>query len=304
MKAKILISLIAISVFSFTCSKDNPTKPEEDNTGNLVASETIGPAGGDLSTDDFSLSVPRGAFVSEVDVKLYTSIEEGPFGENGVTPQYKIEGLPVNYTQPLLIKIKYQGNLSGEKQIAIGENVFVPSLGDTTTVYNIFPATDSSGFLVTSLPVPQSRAHYQITLYKNTRTDLRLFAKGIISHPRYLTTDGHFSITYYEESVSSYLEGLGTFFEESFKYFQKLGYKHEQKRNWPAQVIVRKISGTNPPLGLYHNSFFGDNYGSITINSELVVAQSNFNSIYATVGHEVFHLVQYLYDSRYGPTKW
>lgn len=123
----------------------------ENSDETLLASTVIGSHGGTFSTDNFILTVPQNAFVANVTLKLYDLSETYNNQETNSTI-YGLEGLPQDFLQPLRICVKYTGNLSEENFISVGEEVFIPELLDTELLHFYYPAQDSSGFLVTTLP--------------------------------------------------------------------------------------------------------------------------------------------------------
>lgn len=123
----------------------------EDSDKTLLASTVIGPSGGTFSTDDFILTVPRDAFVVNVTLKLY-DLSEIHNNDEANSKIFGLEGLPQDFLQPLRICVKYTGNLSEENFISMGKEAFIPELLDIELLHFYYPAQDSSGFLVSTLP--------------------------------------------------------------------------------------------------------------------------------------------------------
>ena len=76
---KAFFVFISIIIFS-ACFEDKPTKLKEEN--NSLVTATIGIDGGELKTDDFSLTVPAGSFQREINLSLSISAESASFGES------------------------------------------------------------------------------------------------------------------------------------------------------------------------------------------------------------------------------
>ena len=115
--------LFLISLFLLiSCKDDKPTEPV-DETPEVLNESTIGTEGGKLEIEDFSLTVPEGAFDANGHLKLIALTDENPFGSSGVTRFFQIEGFPTQYSKPLELKIKFEGTLTEETSIAVGEEV-------------------------------------------------------------------------------------------------------------------------------------------------------------------------------------
>ncbi len=297
MKKLTTVLFLGILVLMVGCSKKKSTTPEEVGDYTLQASETIGSEGGDLTVDDFSLTVPPGSFASDVELKLYASSEDRPFGDNGVSRTFRLEGFPDEYSQPLEVRIKYEGTLSEESFITIGEEVFISSTDSVKTTYDLFAATDSSDYLICALPVPEESP----TLGKNLNTSAKVSSGGgflsflgITSYSRYTSGGGHFQIRYPAGSVlPSDMTALGQYLEEAYTKFQNMGFSYGDRTSWPVEVVVKDLG---PEAYGYHcPSILGDNHAYLKFNKDKL---SELSEIRVTAGHEFFHLVQYLYDSR------
>jgi len=138
-----------------SCSEDKPTAPRGDDY-DLVASETIGTAGGALEDEDFTLTVPPGAFDRDVELQLSVSIDHRPFGETQATYGYRLDNLPDEISQPLTLSIRYRRDLEGESFIAMGQTELVIDLDMEEILYDFVPAADSAGYLVGRLPAAKA----------------------------------------------------------------------------------------------------------------------------------------------------
>lgn len=145
----VILAAIAVMIAVCGCSKDTATSPEIVEEIPLAV-DTLGAGGGTLEIEDFMLIVPPGAFGSTVELSLYESKEDHGFGDNAVSRFFRIEGLPEEFADSLVIRIRYQGTLSGETYIAVGMDEEVLSDEDELveeTLYNLISASEDSGFL-------------------------------------------------------------------------------------------------------------------------------------------------------------
>ncbi len=142
-------SLDATYFRNLSCTKDT--------TLNLIVSKiiqtkTIGVDGGIVGNDDFKLTIPTGAFDGNYKISVIKIEDDGAFGENTVTPSFKLSGIPNNYSKPLKIIAKYHGELSEESYMGSRKKVYDIINADSSIVYDLFSATDSLGYLISSIP--------------------------------------------------------------------------------------------------------------------------------------------------------
>jgi len=296
MKNIFIFLFLSILLAFLACDKDDPTSPEEE-TGELLATETIGTGGGVIESDDFKLTIPAGALPASAELKLFVSTEEDPFDESAVTELFKIEGFPSDYSQSLKLRLKYQGTFADSGAIAFGEEAFISSLGETTTAFQLISAVDSSGYLVCSLPAPAGNGQNQSGILKNLQPQngpVTINIQGVSGFTPFMTAGKHFKISSTDKTVSlQAAQNLGNFLEAAFDTLKNLGFKHESKRNWYASVTIRKLD--DKVFGYSASSMLGDNYGYLEFNSKKI---NDLAAMRLTAGHEFFHLVQALYDNR------
>jgi hypothetical protein len=156
MRQLCVFSLVFVLCLLLGCSEDSPTGLDDDSAYTLEESETLGAEGGTIETDDFSLTVPAGAFDGNYTLELFASSEDRPFDQDQVTRAFRLKGLPDEFSVPLEITIKYEGTLSDTSFIALGARFFDYVEGDSATVFSLHPASDSSGFLLGGIPPDDS----------------------------------------------------------------------------------------------------------------------------------------------------
>ncbi len=226
-----LVILLAVFVITAGCSKKS-TKTEEQPTDDYIlqTSQTIGAEGGTLSVDDFSLTVPAGAFSTDAELRLYASSEDRPFGDNCATRAFRLEGLPAEYSQPLRIHIKYQDTLSHESFIAVGEEASILGSEELQTVYELFETTDSSGYLVINQPARESPTlFHQDNLYAspakaNQVVELALYYLGITAY--HTRESAHFTMKC-PYSLYNLEDPLITYFESAYDTLAKMKFDYE-----------------------------------------------------------------------------
>ena len=154
---KLILYLFVLSLLLTFCSKDNPTSPEEEIPGELLATTTIGPEGGSLQTEGFKLTVPEGAFTGAADLKLYSEPAAEHLIEIAVSELFSVEGIPEDFQKPLNISLKYSGELSGINFIAVGKKDTVQLIDSSfvDVIYDLYEAEESDGFLSCEIEIDQ-----------------------------------------------------------------------------------------------------------------------------------------------------
>ena len=162
-----ILTFIILLLLSLSCKKDNPVTPE--NPAEESLTETIiGPEGGSLSTDEFIITVPAGAFDEKQNIKLSLAENQQGFTDKKYTNVYKIDKMPAVFHKPIKLKIKYNKVPEGSTFIAIGSEEFIQESEETIMMYNPVPAADSSGFLCIDI-MPSQFTRDSISYFNKTK---------------------------------------------------------------------------------------------------------------------------------------
>jgi len=98
--------------------------------------------------DNLEIFVPSDAFNEDNQINISNEDGSDEFGEFANSGLYQISGLPETITKPIRIIIKYNGTLTGDPLIAIGEMLYVTSLDSMLYSFHAETAIDSSGYLI------------------------------------------------------------------------------------------------------------------------------------------------------------
>jgi flagellar hook assembly protein FlgD len=189
-----------------------------DTTLSLVVSklfllETIGPDGGTIGNDDFKVTISSGAINDNYEIAIYNVADDGAFGENTVSPTYKLKGIPVNYSKPLQINAKYSSVLSNSSFTGVGRKIFDVINQDSIIFYDLIEAYDSSGYLISKIPIDSSTIN---TLSKVTGGEfIDLILKEVTGIKQKRTQ--HFLLKYPENTDIDTTKILDIF-ENAFEY--------------------------------------------------------------------------------------
>jgi hypothetical protein len=244
----------------------------QDTTLNLTVSkiiktETIGVDGGTIGNDDFKILIPAGAFDGNYNISLIKIEDDGAFGDNTVTPSFKLKGIPSNYAKPINITAKYSGELSEESYMGISKKVYDIINTDSSIVYDLHSAIDSLGYIVSSIPPkPISNLPKSISNFDET-DDFEKLIKFLTSYTHSETE--HFTIRYpviYAEKIPLLAQVFEDAFTVVYDGFQ-MPYSDINR-----DIIIESIQGPinnkggylfNPDLTFYVNK---DNVYNLQLN--------------------------------------
>ncbi len=291
--------LLFLLLFGVMCSKDDSTAPDNQSDLNFenLTSLTINEEGGLIETDDFVLTIPPGTLDKGYEVVLLSATDPNNFGQNMLSKMFKVEGLPDTYKKPIGLSIKYEGSLSGESYIAMGEKVMPPSTGESITAFHLLNASDSSGWLSCHIPNPEDVKEENSKLKSSNETNISGFLAGCVSSYRLVySSEGHFEVKYPIFVSDNEATALAEYLEYAYKTIQyTLGFSYKRRTKWPVEVVVKAFPFDNGAFGKYASSMLGNSFGWLEINSDKIGDAANMK---VTAGHEFFHLVQALYENR------
>ena len=211
----------------------------------ILKSVTIGPEGGKLETEGFSLIIPEGAFSFNNNIILGKGEKNVTFPHYELTDLFLVEGIPNSFNESIRIKIKYQGNLSDSNFIAIGKSEFDAPETNTEIFYDLKMAADSADYLISEYISPYN---FYSTNFTNRIEKSKL--NGASSLLRILGLGGkkiatlntlHFEISYPEEISEEKAKKVGTYLEESYDRFVELGFNYFNCAQWSLAKKVKVL---------------------------------------------------------------
>ncbi|MFC1570112.1 hypothetical protein ACFL4L_07740 [bacterium] len=265
----------------------------------------IGPGGGVFELENFKLVVPPGAFDTDQELIITISPSEGePFAENSITDLIEIEGIPLYYEEPLHVVMKYNGQLSEESWIAVGEPSFITDFSTMENVYLFYDATDSAGYLICDIPAnpvamnkPVRKSYNMDRNFENPYL-LWMFLGFTGKH---VYKSEHFAFyTPRTEIDNDLLRQVGEYMEAAYKdIFEDFGFRYDARTVKIIPVSVLDLTSIDP-YGQAFCSFSkkGHNYSVLAIQEDNVIQTSRHIYLRSLVAHEFFHLVQGLYGAR------
>jgi len=301
----IIIPIIIALVLLPCCSKDKPTSHRGDDY-RLVESGTVGSAGGTFGNEDFSLTVPPGAFGVEAQLKLYVSTDHQPFEEYQITSSYRLEGVPDDYAQPLSVRVRYTGTLTDQAALVAGEEGVAYGSGEPGFSYQFYSAADSAGYLVAQLPVPQTGRSLRRTgsaargVSTGSQGYYLILIYGLRNYHYHASSAGHFLIWYPIDRVLL-IDDLDRYLETAYDTCTAMGFRYHDKKRWPQAVMIL-------PPGLKSSAAYGE-FIPIKASKGSCLETFYFNSdnfydadlpqIRMTAGREFMDMVLFTYTPFY-----
>ncbi len=276
--AVLFSSLFFIFSVFVNCS-DDPVSPQETDTDKAIASETIGASGGKIETENISIEVPAGALEQSNTISIYEHQDDDIFAENGNSMVMEIQGLPETIKIPLTIKMKTDDTLDENCYLAFGRLSINESILDSSLVYDLYPARDSSGYLIGELPATSKNG-----LSKLNKTDFGIYdpaswlVKAVIQ--THIRTTEHFEI-YYPISLSDKVNVLEQELEKVYDLFdQDLGLSLDLNNNrWKIWIKVQQSTIL---------SYFGNDVPLLNISRDKL-NKSEFESIRKSLAANFVH---------------
>jgi len=296
MRTPIRALLLLCCLVVIGCGCDDGTSPPPADPP--LATATIGAAGGDISSDGFSLAVPAGAFDGDVSLALYRDADSNPYGADAVSDIYRLEGLPAQFTTPLTCRVQTATSKDvAAPLIGLGLMGRSPSFGDAYLGWIPVPAVEEAdGWWSVTIPVPDpvsgtGKAQPAETLV------MRIAAAG--SHSTLLSVEEHFRIWYPTGDIlPGLVEELAETFEVAYTTYLDFDFGFQRRSVWPFDVVIKDLQAGW--YGGFWHSPISENTCFILLNNDYL---TDLDEAYATIGHETFHFAQYHCDTREAATK-
>lgn len=240
MKALFRIYIVLIiSLFLFqSCSEDSPTQPDENKNQSALATSTIGIDGGTIKTDNIEITIPSGTFQDNSELKIFKSTEENLFTDNSLSDFFVLDGLPTEFSKPINIKIKYNGTLSDSSFIAFGNHDYVKSLNDNITSFTLLNATDSSGYLIATIPPLSGNALGKDASISLISADKLSFNLGAIAgYASYVSQQDHFKIKF-PSSVLTQAYDLADYLEDAYSKIKAMEFSYSNVQSGLLKLLL------------------------------------------------------------------
>jgi len=185
-----------------------------------LKSVTIGPEGGKLETDGFSLTIPEGAFAQVETLSLAIETDSVSIEEDIFSKTFRVDGIPELYYQDLRIKIKLDMTPTDSISVAVGETYTETLLDYDFMNYDYYSTEDSSGYAVANILSPFANNFSLAKSVNNYVSENSTYIKKVIvvltSPNAVISSEGNFKI-YYPNSKAVFVPIIDEYLEEAVK---------------------------------------------------------------------------------------
>lgn len=270
----------------------------------VIASASIGPGGGTIASTDVGLTVPAGTLSDTRTIEIRVSDQGAQsFGTYALANQYRLEGFPTDRAVEVDVRLRATSAPDGVSLIAYGTSVTsfdedaVQSLS-----YRMYPARDSSGWLVARIHVFGKPATGTYSAPANVTAALgNSLLDGYITGVKSADTlqTPHFELVSYgaaRDLLKPLLAKYAQYIEEAYSAVLGAGYTYAYRKDWPVPVSVHPMPDDPGTYGFFARP--GDAYpldsehGYFEFNS---LRTDVMNEWPATAIHEFFHFTQAQY---------
>lgn len=270
------LKYLVLVIFIFSCS-DDPTSPDEAGE-KPITTVTIGSNGGTIEAENISIVIPSGAFLDNNEIAVFSIENNQAFGENSDANLYRIDGLPESYSQPIKVVIKFSDESSGEHFIASGIKWFSEIGGDSSIIYQLHSAIDSSGYLIGYLPIKNESNSFALKKTNFSAHPISIFVAPLLYNSTKITEHFEISVPF---TLSSELDNIAKLLEESLEIASnEINLSYPIANRWKVVVSIQDESVTG---------YYTLDRGLLNIKREMV-AQSKFNDIRIAVGKKLVEI--------------
>ncbi len=293
-----LVVAVFVSVLSLGCAdRDRITEPPPSQD---LDAEVIGSTGGVLETEGFRFIVPPGAFAQDASLVLRDSTDTAPADEHRISRVFHVGGLPETIARPCSIQVRVPtpDSEQGERFVIVEEtDTFISSAAR----FDRCPITldcETGGDLVWALLPETPPAGMSPDVRETATGAVKISVVG--NQWSYVTPEQHFQILYGWMQLQAAAEDVGTQLEDAYALLRDdLGLSWS-KRSRRITVRIQAFSEEDKEKWGLHvaSKWHGAEYDEILLNKALISANPGSDDLKATLGHELFHLMQHLYDPR------
>jgi hypothetical protein len=256
----------------------------------ILQIETIGPEGGKLENEDFSLIVPEGAFNDHYDIQLSIDPNDNSFIDNSSSLTFLIDGIPDDINKNLLIGIKLSTITSDTLYSAIGQLGYNWASGEMDNYYNFEPVRDSLDYYYCTIsPKIINSSRFNCLLNKSNGYYPKAINIRLVTGYEFM--DDAIYIYIYPKKNKDEINVFRTLLIEIPIVFNAIGFTKERFDGWgifsPVEIVIKYLpSSFIKPL----------RYGSMLSHSLIQINEEYFvGSLLPEIRREFGHLYYYRY---------
>jgi FlgD Ig-like domain len=270
----------------------------------ILQTVVLGPEGGILDAEDFTLIVPQGAFSDVFSVNFSVDPNDSAFIQSSASPIFIIDGLPETIQRDLLVGIKPDESSFDTLFAAIGQYGDKWGTDGSDYYFSLEPTYDSLGYhffkLDSNLNNFSSQA--QILQKPNVGFTGSKNAKKIRLAFGYYYFDEGISFDYwFHRRIEDKVNSFQNFMTEIPKTFDQLGFYESNYENWSRANMPKMKVMITPFSTLLHDPFRYVSMvkpGFIKVK-EFFVDEQDFEEIRREVAHYYYYL--YFFNKKFDP---
>lgn len=224
----------------------------ESTAEEIIASGSVGPAGGSVGNDDIGVTISPGQLTTATEIRIASTrevIEE--FARDLVTDRFVLRGLPVDQEVEVRVRLKTTAPLRDQSFLAMNVPV-VESSTDSVEVRQgllLREAVDSAGYLVATIPVRgEGTTPSGVGPDARSSGPLDNLLAGVIGGVTGVRTDtvpgGRFVIVSYGapwSELQTKVSRAAKLMEDSHATLVAMGYSTAHRTQWPLEVRVHPM---------------------------------------------------------------
>ncbi|MFN7923224.1 MAG: hypothetical protein U0Q16_24195 [Bryobacteraceae bacterium] len=272
-------------------------------------SAVLGSAGGSLSTGAASVSFASGALAAGSSITLFR--DAAP--ELGANERYRgsavigIAGVPETLGAPMTV------SLALDKPVPAGTTPLVAA--EINGQVSFLDATVNG--TQASVTIPALTAKPAIALDRTASSDLKSAEAmrntwifwAVSGYWAIKSSKGHFRVIYpVADVVDNGAEQVAEALESAYSKIESLGFDWSRRNGisaWPIDVSIEWFEGDRKDRwGEEGSAKLGVQRQGINLNAYKLGSRPNIETMRIAAGHELFHLMQNLYDLEYAPSTW
>ena len=272
-----------------------------------AGSGTIGAAGGSVSGGGLTVTVPSGTFSQATTLTIAkSSTAATPHDRFRTTDVFRLDGLPDGRAKAvtLTLDVTRSPGLAGADFVAAANEVFVPTGASLGAPPMLLRATRTASRVSATIPPASAPAPTALSgaaapaLAADVRQQFTIW--GIAGYAELLSAQGHFRVNYpVTDLVLGGAEEVAAGLEAAYTKIAALGFDWSRRTSWPVYVSIEPFpADTATRLAECVPSRWGLNSYWLHVNADRLNAPSDIPLMRDAAAHELFHLVQYLYDPR------
>ncbi len=272
-----------------------------------VGSGTIGPAGGTVSGGGLTVNVPSGTFSQATTLTIERNPAAAtPHDRFRTTDVFRLDGLPDERAKAvtLTLDVTRSPGLSGGDFVAAANEVFVPTGAALGSPPMLLKATRDASRVSAAIPPATGPAANALSggaapaAAADVRPQFTIW--GIAGYAELLSAQGHFRVNYpVTDLILGGAEEVAQGLEAAYTKIAALGFEWSRRTSWPVYVSIAPFpADTNSRLAECAPSRWGVNSYWLHVNANHLNVPADIPLMRDAAAHELFHLVQYLYDPR------